>query len=47
MTVYTNLLAMTANIPFGARADAFWLHTAITLAIALLTIIIFRAKKWF
>jgi magnesium transporter len=47
MTVYTNLLAMTANIPFGARADAFWLHTAITLIIALITIIIFRAKKWF
>ena len=47
MTVYTNLLAMTAAIPFGDRADAFWLHLGITLIIALVTIVIFRIKKWF
>ncbi len=47
MTVYTNLLAISAAIPFGDRPDAFWIHTGITVLIALVTIVIFRLRKWF
>lgn len=47
MTVYTNALAMTASIPFGNHPQAFWIHMAIMLAIALITAIFFRLRKWF
>lgn len=46
MTVYSNILAMSANIPFAHNPYAFWIHVSIMLCISLLTIIIFRTKKW-
>jgi magnesium transporter len=45
MSIYTNLLAMTANIPFGHIPSAFWIHTAITLVFGLITAIFFRLKR--
>lgn len=47
MSVYSNLLAMTATIPFGNHPQAFWIHSGIMTVIAILTIIFFRVKRWF
>jgi magnesium transporter len=47
MSVYTNMLAMSASIPFGNHPNAFWIHTFIMLVIAGVTIVLFRWKKWF
>ena len=47
LTVYSNILAMSASIPFGHSPYAFWIHVSIMVCIALLTIILFRWKKWF
>jgi magnesium transporter len=46
MSVYTNMLAMTADIPFGKNPHAFWIHFVIMLLIAFFTIIVFRNRKW-
>ena len=46
MTVYSNILAMSADIPFGKSPHAFAIHTGIMLFISLLTITIFKIKKW-
>lgn len=47
MTVYSNVLAMSASIPFAESPYAFWIHVSIMFGISFATIIIFRAKKWF
>jgi len=46
MTVYSNILAMSANIPFGNHPDAFWIHSSIMLMIAAFTMMVFKIKKW-
>ncbi len=46
LTVYSNILAMSADIPFGKNPNAFWIHLAIMLMISLVTTFIFKAKKW-
>lgn len=46
MTVYSNILAMTADIPFGKSPHAFAIHVSIMLIISGLTMILFRIKKW-
>jgi len=46
MTVYSNILAMSADIPFGNNPHAFWIHLSIMVFISFLTISIFKAKKW-
>ncbi len=46
MTVYSNTLAMSADIPFGKNPNAFWIHLSIMFVISLLTISIFKFKKW-
>lgn len=47
MTVYSNILAMSANIPFGNNPNAFWIHVSIMFLISFMTIVIFRYRKWF
>lgn len=47
MSVYTNMLAMSAAIPFGNNPNAFWIHAAIMFAIAAITVVLFKWKKWF
>lgn len=47
LTAYSNMLAMSASIPFGHSPHAFWIHTAIMAFISALTIIVFKWKKWF
>lgn len=46
MTVYSNILAMSADIPFGKNPHAFWIHLSIMLFISVLTMTIFKLKKW-
>lgn len=46
LTVYSNILAMSANIPFGSNPYGFWIHISIMLCIALFTISVFKIKKW-
>lgn len=46
MTVYSNILAMSADIPFGKNPHAFWIHAGIMMCIAAITITVFKAKKW-
>jgi magnesium transporter len=46
MTVYSNILAMSADIPFGKNPYGFWIHMCIMLFISLFTITIFKMKKW-
>lgn len=46
MTVYSNMLAMSAQIPFGYSPYAFWIHAGFMAILSLITITIFRFKKW-
>ena len=46
MTVYSNILAMSADIPFGKDPNAFWIHLGIMLFLSVATIAIFKARKW-
>jgi magnesium transporter len=46
MTVYSNILAMSATIPFGNHPYGFWIHIIIMLLISLFTISIFKLRKW-
>jgi magnesium transporter len=46
MTVYSNILAMSADIPFGKNPHAFWIHLSIMFFLSLFTISIFKARKW-
>lgn len=46
MTVYSNILAISAEIPFGKSPHAFAIHSSIMLLMSIFTMIIFKAKKW-
>lgn len=46
MTVYSNILAMSADIPFGTHPYGFWIHMGIMLFLSLITITLFKLKKW-
>lgn len=46
MTVYSNILAMSADIPFGKNPHGFWIHLGILAIIATFTMIMFKIKKW-
>jgi len=46
ITVYSNILAMSANIPFGNNPYGFWIHISIMAFIVTLTMVIFKLKKW-
>ena len=46
MTVYSNILAMSADIPFGKNPNAFWIHSTIMISLAFLTITVFKRKNW-
>ncbi len=46
MTVYSNILAMSADIPFGKNPNAFWIHLSIMFVLSLFTISVFKIRKW-
>jgi magnesium transporter len=47
LTVYSNIMSMSTNIPLHENANAFWIHVSIMLLIAAITVILFKIKKWF
>lgn len=46
MTVYSNVLAMSADIPFGKNPNGFWIHIGIMFVLSMITISVFKIKKW-
>lgn len=46
LTVYSNIMSMSVNVPLHQYADAFWFHSLIMFLIAAITFIIFKMKKW-
>src|SRR3989338_10163035 len=46
MTVYSNMLAMSARIPFGDNPNAFWIHVGFMALLSIITMTVFRIKKW-
>lgn len=46
MTVYSNILAMSADIPFGKNPHGFWIHISIMIMLSLFTVSIFKLRKW-
>ncbi|MEF3691733.1 MAG: magnesium transporter CorA family protein [Candidatus Moraniibacteriota bacterium] len=46
MTVYSNILAMSAGIPFGTHPYGFWIHMGIMFILSMITIFLFKLKKW-
>lgn len=46
MTVYSNILAMSAGIPFGNHPYGFWIHMGIMFILSMITIFLFKIKKW-
>ncbi|NTW15202.1 MAG: magnesium transporter CorA family protein [Candidatus Moranbacteria bacterium] len=47
MSAYSNMLAMSADIPFGHSPHAFWIHVGIMFVISMATMVVFKARKWF
>lgn len=46
LTVYSNIMSMSTNIPLHANPAAFWIHVSIMLVIAAFTFVIFKVRKW-
>jgi magnesium transporter len=46
MTVYSNVMSMSVNVPLHTQPSAFWIHVSIMLFMSMLTILIFKARKW-
>ncbi|NTW14079.1 MAG: magnesium transporter CorA family protein [Candidatus Moranbacteria bacterium] len=47
ITLYSNVMAMSATIPLSHNPNAFWIHSGVMLIVAFFTIFVFRLKKWF
>ncbi len=46
LTVYSNIMSMSTDIPFHTSPSAFWFHVGIMTAIAIFTIVLFKMRKW-
>jgi magnesium transporter len=46
ITVYSNIMSMSVNVPLHTNPGAFWVHSSIMLAISAFTIVLFRIRKW-
>jgi magnesium transporter len=46
MTVYSNILAMSADIPFGAHPYGFWIHMSIMVVMSVFTMVMFKVRNW-
>ena len=46
MTVISNILAMSADIPFGKNPHGFWIWISIMVSVSLATVAIFKWKRW-
>jgi magnesium transporter len=46
LTVYSNLMSMSLNIPLHTNPNAFWIHISIMLLVAIFTMTVFKIRKW-
>lgn len=46
LTVYSNIMSMSINIPLHTNPSAFWIHVTIMFVIAFVTFMLFKLKKW-
>lgn len=46
MTVYSNIMSMSTNIPLHTNPFAFWIHVLILIILGVVTMVIFKVKKW-
>lgn len=46
VTVYSNIMSMTSDVPLSRNPDGFWIHTALMFSISIFTIALFKIKKW-
>lgn len=46
ITLYSNIMSMSVNVPLHANPEAFWFHSGIMLFIAIFTTILFKMRKW-
>lgn len=46
LTVYSNIMSMSVNVPLTHNPIAFWIHVAIMFVLAFIVIALFRIKKW-
>jgi magnesium transporter len=46
LTFYSNIMSMSVNVPLHTSPYAFWIHVAIMLVVSVVTIVIFKFKKW-
>lgn len=46
LTVYSNIMSMSTNIPLHSNPLAFWIHVFIMLVIAVFTFLVFKIRKW-
>ncbi len=47
LTVYSNAMSMnTKHLPFSEAGGGFWIHLSMMFLISMLTIIVFRLKRW-
>jgi magnesium transporter len=46
LTVYSNVMSMSLNVPLHTNPIAFWVHVGIMIIIAVITITLFKTRKW-
>jgi len=46
ITVYSNIMSMSTDVPLSKSIDGFWVHVSIMLIISLFTIMLFKVRKW-
>lgn len=46
LTVYSNIMSMSVNVPMHTNSNAFWFHVSIMFFLAVFTFAIFKIKKW-
>ena len=46
MTVISSVLSMSMHIPLSQNPHAFWIYSGAMLVISVITILIFKVKKW-
>lgn len=45
-TLYANVLGINVHVPLQEQPDGFWLHIGMMVIIGILTVVIFKLKKW-
>jgi Mg2+ and Co2+ transporter CorA len=46
LTVYSNIMSMSVNVPLNTNPIAFWLHVTIMSGVGLVTFVLFKFKRW-